>query len=162
MKKSILVTLILGLVAGSFAMTAEAAQKKKKPKRVEEVVELEYTGGDIGVTAPATRASTCFVDPAMPFACKSIPSPGSEFTYVKIEVADATGQNAAGFLAQQDADGDGFNDPYGEFCGAHEAPIPLEVPGAPVGLSITMGLCDNGTPSIVTSGTITATFSNLP
>lgn len=105
----------------------------------------------------------CFLDPTLPFACINIIPPGAEYTYVKIEVKDATGLSAGGFISQQDTDGDGLNDGYGEFCGAHEAAVALEIPGALLGVSLYPGFCSDASgPSIVTTGTIVATFSNMP
>ena len=165
MKRSLIMFMILGLVLGSVA-TAEAGKKKKKsaaPVRVEKVVEAPYTGGNIGVATPAASGGACFVDPTMPFSCISIIPPGVEYTYVKIEVKDATGLTAGGFVSQNDNDGDGLADGYGEFCGAHAEPIALETAGAPLGVSLYPGMCaDASSPSVVTTGTIIATFSNMP
>lgn len=165
MRRAIAVALALGLLVGAFVGTAEAAKKKKKKKtvRVEEVLEIEYQGGNLGIASPAATTGACFVDPTLPFSCKeAIPTkPGMK--YIKVEVADATGQNAGGFISQQDADGDGLNDGYGQFCGAHAEPVPLELESAAVGISLYPGVCsDASSPSIVTAGTITVTFSNLP
>jgi len=166
MRKAIAVALTLGLLVGAYAMPAEAAKKKKKkkkPVRIEEVVEIEYQGGNLGVATPAATGGSCLVDPTMPFSCKqAIPTkPGMKF--IKVEVTDATGQNAGGFISQQDNDGDGIQDGYGEFCGAHAEPVPLELASAAVGVSLYPGVCaDASGPSIVTMGTITVTFSNMP
>ena len=161
MKKLITCALIAGLFAGALAVDASAA---RRPRRVQKVVTLKYTGGEMGVTSPAASASFCLRDESLPFACKALPSPGAKFKYIKIKVIDASGQKVGGFIAHDgvDADGDGFDDAYGNFCGAHRKPIRLRAPGAPVGISLTMGFCKNGTPSIVTHGTVKAIFSNLP
>lgn len=167
MKKLLVLMMILGLVLGSIA-TAEAGKKKKKaappaPTRIEKVVEHKYSGGNLGVTAAGVGGGGCFNDPSMPFACIKIVPPGSEYTYVKLEVTDASGQKAGGFISQQDADGDGLSDGYGNFCGSHPEPVALEVPGGELGVSLYLGTCADGTtPSIVTSGTIKLTFSNMP
>ena len=165
MKRSLVLMMVIGLIFGAVA-TAEAGKKKKKPPaapvRIEQVVEYEYSGGNAGAATPAFTGGACLNDPTMPFACISIVPPGAEFTYVKIEVADASGQKAGGFMSQQDADGDGLSDGYGEFCGAHAAPVALELPGAPLGVSLYPGVCADGSPSVVTSGVIKLTFSNMP
>ena len=155
--------LALGLLVGASVGTAEAAKKKKKKKvRIEQVIELEYTGGDLGVTTPGPSASGCLNGGAPAFACKELIPTLPGMTHIKIEVQDASGQNAGGFISQQDADGDGFGDVFGNFCGAHEEAIPLQVESGPVGLSMTAGTCTDGSPSIVTTGTVIATFSNMP
>ena len=164
MKRAIAVALALGLLVGAFVGTAEAAKKKKKKKlvRVEEVLEVEYQGGNLGVATPVSTGGACLVDPSLPFSCKEVIPTKPGMKYIKIEVTDATGQAAGGFISQQDADGDGLNDGYGEFCGAHAEAVPLELESAPVGVSLYPGACADGTPSIVTTGTIKVTFSNLP
>ena len=165
MRRAIAVALALGLLVGAFVGTAEAAKKKKikKPVRVEEVLEIEYQGGNLGVATPAASGGTCFVDPSMPFSCKEVVPTTPGMKYIKIEVADATGQSAGGFISQQDSDGDGLSDGYGEFCGAHAEAIPLELESAPVNVSLYPGVCSDGSsPSFVTTGTIKVTFSNMP
>ncbi|MDQ4125746.1 MAG: hypothetical protein M3134_09130 [Actinomycetota bacterium] len=165
MKKAIVSAITLGLVAGAMIVPAEAAKKKKKkPARIEQVVEVPYTGGEIGVNTPVASGGGC-LNGAPVFACKEIIPPSADFSYIKIEIKDATGLTVGGFLAQQDADGDGLQDGYGEFCGAHSESIPMDVPGTVVGISLYPGACDNGgtpAPSTPTTGTIVATFSNMP
>ena len=164
MKKAIVTALVVGLVAGAMVLPAEAGKKKKKPKRVEAVVEVAYTGGEIGVNTPVASAGSCLVGGAA-FTCKELIPPSAGFSYIKIEIKDATGLTVGGFLAQQDADGDGLQDGYGEFCGAHSEFVPMDVPGTTVGISLYPGACDNGgtpAPSTPTTGTIVATFSNMP
>ena len=163
MRKAISVALALGLLVGAFVGTAEAGKKKKKPVRIEEVIEVPYQGGNIGIASPAFTGGACFVDPTMPFSCKSATPTQAGMKFIKIEVVDATGQKAGGFISQQDNDGDGLDDGYGQFCGAHEEAVPLELEGGPVAISLYAGVCaDGSSPSIVTSGTIIATFSNMP
>jgi hypothetical protein len=168
MKKAIVSALVVGLVAGAMVIPAEAGKKKKKtppaPVRIEEVVEVAYTGGEIGINTPAASAGGCLNGTDV-FNCKEIIPPGTEFTHIKVEIKDATGQTVGGFISQQDKDGDGLADGYGTFCGAHTETVPLELPGTVVGISLYPGVCDNaGTPapSTPTTGTIVATFSNMP
>lgn len=168
MKKAIVSAITLGLVAGAMIVPAEAAKKKKKkpvtPVRIEQVVEVPYTGGEIGVNTPVASGGTCLVGGAA-FACKEIIPPSADFSFIKVEIKDTSGLTVGGFLAQQDADGDGLQDGYGEFCGAHSEFVPMDVPGTTVGISLYPGACDNGgtpAPSTPTSGTIVATFSNMP
>lgn len=164
MKKTIVSAVVVGLVAGAMVMPAEAGKKKKKPVRIEQVVEVPYTGGEVGVSTPAASAGGCLNGTEV-FNCKQILPPVGNFPYIKIEIQDATGLTVGGFIAQQDSDGDGLQDGYGTFCGAHAESVPLELPGTAVGISLYPGACDNaGTPapSTPTTGTIVATFSNMP
>lgn len=164
MKRMVAVAMVLGLLVGATA-TAEAAKKKKKkkaPQRIEETVEVTYNGPNLGVSTPAVTGGGC-LNGAPAFACLSAIPPFAEAAFVKVEVLDATGQNAGGFISQGDTDGDGIDDGYGQFCGAHPEPIALTTPGAPIDISLYMGICSDASgPSIVTTGTIKATFSNLP
>lgn len=165
MKKAIVSAVVVGLIAGAMVVPAEAGKKKKKkPVRVEAVVEVPYTGGELGANTPVASGGGC-LNGAPAFNCKQIIPPGPGFSYIKVEIQDATGLTVGGFLAQQDADGDGLQDGYGEFCGAHSEFVPMDVPGTVVGISLYPGACDNaGTPapSTPTQGTIVATFSNMP
>lgn len=160
MKRAISVVLALGLLAGAFALPAEAAKKKKKKVvRVERVVEYPYQGPGIGVSTPAAAVGYCYPEPT---ACATFaPEPGER--YIKIEVVDSTGTTIAGSISQGDQDGDGVGDLYGQFCGAHAEPIELAVEGAPFDLSMYSGSCfGTPSPSVMSTGTVKITFSNLP
>ncbi len=173
MRRSFAVAVLIGVLVASVALPAEAAKKKKRVKpvkppatitKIEEVVEVPYEGPNIGVTTPVRSAGVCLVDQSMPFHCLSA-YPGNSETakFLRIEVADATGQKVGGFISQGDIDGDGINDGYAPFCGAHKEPVELANPGAAVSISIYAGVCRDGTAvSIVTKGVIKATFSNIP
>lgn len=163
MKRSIVVLLILGLVA-SFAVAPAQAKKKKKKKnaRVERVVEVPYTFGGLGVATPVRTGGVCFTDETMPFGCKTVPVQAGE-RFVKIEVKDSSGTTVPGFISQGDVDGDGISDGYGQFCGAHAKAVALNDESTPVGISMYPGTCsDVSGGGIPTTGTIVATFSNLP
>lgn len=166
MKKSLTVALLVALIAGAFAAAPADAKKKKKPKvpaRVERVVEFKYTGGGLGVSTPAASGGICpFADPSTQ-SCIEFPVLSSDETYIKVEMTDTSTTKIAGFISQGDVDGDGIGDLYGDFCGGHEAPIPLEGGTAPVRVSFYAGVCTDGaTPSFPTTGTIKVTFSNMP
>ena len=154
MKKSLVVLLVVGLAA---SLAAVPAQAKKKAKRVERVVEINYDRPGIGV-APAGGYPTGFPD-----AATEIPT-STQDKFIKIEVTDASGQKVWGFISQGDIDGNGVNDDgYATFCGGHEESLPVANPGVPIiGVYAFAGACDSGEPSIMTSGTIKVTFSNMP
>ena len=161
MKKTVVLVLALALIAGSLAAPALAKKKKKKPVRVERVVELDYSAPGIGATVAGSGGGICpFADPTTQ-ECIEVPLQVGE-AYVKVELVDATGQKVSGSLSQGDTDGDGIGNLYGQFCGAHEAPIKMESTTVPLRISFYNGTCDDGTPAPATTGTITVTFSNLP
>ena len=153
MKKSLVVLLVVGLAASLAAVPAQA----KKAKRIERVVEINYDRPGIGV-APAGGYPTGF-----PEAATEIPT-GANDKYIKIEIDDASGGSVWGFISQGDLDGNGVNDDgYANFCGSHEESQPVMAPGTPIlGIYAYAGACDDGTPSTMTTGTITITFSNMP
>ena len=161
MKRILVLVMVLGLVFGSIA-AAEAGKKKKKPKvpvKVERVVEVSYDHPGIGATVAGQGGGypVSFPDPM------DIPVTAEEL-YIKVEIVDASGQKVAGSIGQGDVDGNGVNDDlYGTFCGSHPEPIPLAAPGSPiVGIYAFNGVCEDGSPSVMTSGTIKITLSNLP
>lgn len=163
MRRFLVLFLVLGLVLGSVA-TAEGAKKKKKKKkkklvRIERVVEVKYDHPGIGV-APLGGYPTSFPE-------SSEIGTSADDRFLKIEVADQSGQKVWGFISQGDLDGNGVNDDgYATFCGAHEEPVEVAQPGTPIlGIYAYSGTCGasfGGAPSIMTTGTITITFSNLP
>lgn len=155
MKRAIAVALALGLLGGMMVGPADAGKKKKKPVKVERVVEIEYSSPGIGV-APVGGYPVNFPDGL------EIPTLAEEL-FVKIEVEDASGQKIWGFISQGDIDGNGLNDDgFANFCGSHEEPVDLAAPGSTIiGVYMYNGACDDGTPSVMTSGTITMTFSNM-
>ena len=162
MKKAITLLLVLGLTAMGLAVPALAG--KKKVKKVERMVEVEYMGGGIGIASPAASGGVCPMDPAaspdeQPVCIEVLPTIKEK--YVQVQMEDATGMSIAGYVSQGDTDGDGIGNLYGDFCGGHPEPIKM-LASAPLRVSFYNGACDDGTPSIVTQGTITVTFSNIP
>lgn len=159
-KSFIALVLAFGLVFGAMATAEAGKKKKKKMKRVERIVEIDYGNPGIGV-APVGGYPTGF-----PEAATEIPT-GPDDLFFKVEVEDSSGQAVWGFLSQGDLDGNGVNDDgYGNFCGAHEETIPVAAPGTPfLGVYAYAGNCGPSfgmTPSVMTTGTIKVTFSNLP
>jgi hypothetical protein len=162
MKRSIVVVLMAGLLAGAVTAAPAEAKKKKKEVRTERVVEIPYTLGNLGAATPAYTGGVCFVDPTMPASCKEVPLQAGD-KYIKVEVADASGTTVPGFISQGDIDGDTISDGYGQFCGAHAEAVPLADAAAPVGISMYPGVCaDASGGGIPTQGTITVTFTNMP
>ncbi len=154
MKKSLVVMIMVGLIAGAFAAAPADAKKKKKAKP--RTVSVEYAAPGIGATVLGAGGGFCpFADPTN-FECIEVaPAAGEKF--VKVEITDATGGAVAGFISQGDIDGDGVGDGYGEYCRGHANPIPLQA-AAPVRVSFYPGTCEDGTPSTPTTGTIKITF----
>ena len=76
---------------------------------------------------------------------------------VAFVIEDASGAPVRGHV-HIDNNGDGELDDQLDFCGSTAKPIAID-PGAIVEVGTIMGLCDETSPSIVTEGTITATFS---
>lgn len=156
MKRILVLMMVLGLVFGSIA-TAEAGKKKKKPKRVERVAEAAYDAPALGV---AGAGGVC---PHATNSCAAIPT-GADDKFVKIEVKDATGLPVA-FTLGQDTDPDtlGTETQYGIFCGTTgDEPIAVEAAGVEL-LSFVWAFGGAECPgAVATTGTVVATFSNLP
>lgn len=82
------------------------------------------------------------------------PEPGERF--VSLSISEDTGQSVLGHI-HIDADGDGEVE-HLDFC--TETPEPVELGTAKkLKLAVFMGTCPDAMPSVVTQGTITATFS---
>lgn len=150
MKKTIVLAVVVGLVAASFAAPAVAKKKKKKNQRVERTVEASYT-------FPAGIGSSDLGGACA--GCPSFPNAADE-TWVSVEVVDDT-TGDAGVSFSWDTDGDGISDTGFEVCGKTEAPI--QIPG---GITINAfpwhvpgSACPTGP---ATEGTIKVTFSNMP
>jgi hypothetical protein len=155
-KKAILVALILGLIAGSFAAPAEAKKKKKKkPQRIERTAEGSYDAPTLVIAGTCTQTGA--------IGCVAIPTGIGEH-YVTATVTDSHGQPVY-VSVQADMDGNNQDDTtYGSFCGETTEPILVDE-GTElhfwVGLSPDPGFA-GCVPGEATSGTLSATFSNLP
>jgi hypothetical protein len=140
---------------------ADAAKKKKKPPvpvKVERVVELTYDSPGVGVALMGDSGGYPIGFPSS----ADMPTSAEE-RYVTVEIVDGSGQKVSASLSQSDQDGDGFVDDLGEsFCGATEEPIEFEPGTTIVGVYAHNGTCADGTPSIMTTGTVKLTFSNMP
>jgi len=156
MRRTLAVALILGLVAGALVAPAEAGKKKKKKKqRIERTVEGTYDLPTLVV------AGSCSSSGAI--GCVALPSAGKE-RFVTAKITDQHGQPAFVSIGA-DTDGDNADDEtYGFFCGETDEPIAIP-PGTElhfwVGLTPDTGFA-GCVPGFATSGSIEATFSNLP
>lgn len=148
MKRAIAVALALGLLGGALVAPAEAG-KKRKPKRVERRAEASYTGA-FNVLYFSTGGEN--------FGGVAFPTGGSE-KYLSLEIKDASGLPSFATVGQ-DLDGDDFADTSHEVCGKTEEPIKIEA-GYDVTVFLKQGPC-GGSPALVTQGTVSAIFSNLP
>lgn len=157
MKRSLIVLMVLGLLAGSVA-TAEA---KNPPKRVERTVEGIYDtqfvpfGGLVTHTCANTDAKGCVV----------IDTRGDE-AYFTARAVDAHGQPV--LVTVTDIGNKwGPTRTYGTFCGETEEPIVFD---RGEGLKFWAGYWDpylptnwaSCPPGFGTTGTISVTLSNLP
>ena len=149
--------LVCLIVSGTLllAMPVAGAAKKKKPKKprkpvkIERVVELSYDHPSPGVAGPGAVVF------GAPMTGSNIPVEKGEW-YIKVEIKDDSGQMVAGKIAQ------GTAATFGPFCGAHKEPVKI-VESTPIyGIYAFSGTCEDGTPSVMTTGTVKVTFSNLP
>lgn len=74
-----------------------------------------------------------------------------------LEIVDASGMTPSGHV-HIDLDADGKLDRQVDFCGATSKPITVRS-GSIIEVGTIFGTCEDGSPSIVTEGTITATFT---
>ena len=158
MKRAVTILLLIGLVAATFAMPAEAKKKKKKvaaPARVERVVQGAYDAPALIVVGACAQTGA--------IGCVSIQTGPGE-TYLKAKINDSHGQPAYVAISA-DSNGDSQDDTsYGSFCGETAEPIAFD-PG--VELHLWVGLqADPGfvgcAPGVATNGTISVTLSNMP
>lgn len=157
MKKSIAVALSLGLLVGALVGPAEAAKKKRKPKKVERVVEFDYVCPCPGLYQFGSATGTNFGGGPLPL--------GSGEKFVKITAEDASGTSILVSI-NQDTDGDGFNNAVADVCAPPEESEDQEAAevneGLEMRLFIETGTCADGSPSVPLGGTLTVTLSNLP
>ena len=76
---------------------------------------------------------------------------------VSLEIVDSSGMTARGHV-HIDLDGDGKLDRQVDFCGSTTKPISVRG-GSVIEVGTIFGVCEDGSPSIVTEGEITATFT---
>jgi hypothetical protein len=150
MRRSIVVMMVIGLLAGMVAAAPAEAKKRKVTRKAQGTYQ-----------APATVVGNCTQTDGI--GCMTIPA-GPKERYITATVTDAHGQPVV-IEVTADLDGDIQTETsYGSFCGTTEDPIKIE-PG--VSLVFWVGRADNAAaeaclPGVATSGTLDVTFSNLP
>ena len=151
MKKLLIGSMVLGLVIGAVA-TAEA---KKKPQRTTRTVEGSYDSPVLGIYAQCGEPGV---------GCVSFSARQNE-RFLTAKAEDAHGLPA--YVLVRSAASGAFGagtETYGEFCGETTEPIAIPSGGklefmVGAAASVYLASCE---PGVATSGTITATFSNLP
>lgn len=162
MKRAIAAALAVGLLGGAMVAPAEAGRKKKRkppvPVKVERVIELAYDAPGIGLAIMGDSGGYPIGFPEVSEIATS-----AEERYVSVEIVDSSGQAVSAELASPDADGDGFVDTIASLCGSTTEPIELPEPGTTIsGIYAHNGTCADGTPSVMTTGTVKVTISNMP
>ena len=154
MKKGVVVALILGLIASALVVAPAEAGKKKKKKVTREVT-VEYQAPALGTPE---SGGVC-LRPTN--SCGDIPVGATE-KFVLVEITDATGTPVAVNLGQDtDPNTLGTEVDLGTYCGTTEVPIPME-PGYTIVVfpwAFGGGTCPG---AVATTGSVTATMSNLP
>ena len=156
MRRTVGLIAVAGLLVAGLVAPAEAG-KKKKPARMERVVEHTYQFGSPG--APGV-AGACFHGTVDGSGCLTFPTAAHE-SFVTLEVMDSTGTPPSGILGQDtDPDNTGF-EIFHTFCGGFEDPVAIPAPGMELRISV-YALPAPGCQGAGTSGSFKATLSNLP
>lgn len=155
MRKSVVVLLVLGLIFGALVGGAEA--KKKKTRKLQRVVEFNYTTASPGVSG---IVGLCLAALGVEDSgCTDVATSTKE-AYVMVEITDASGQPVNFDLAQDTDTSTPYTDIFASGCGKTEAAIPI-TPGLPLRISTaTAGGPD--CPGVATTGSVKAVLSNLP
>ncbi len=154
MKKTLMVALVLGLVAGSLGAPAEAGKKKKKK---EFTVTSEYQAPAIGIGE--LGVGVCLIATN---SCGNIATPDVTAKYLKMSIEDAAGLPVNFSIAQDtDPDAVGSEADLGTFCGDTGDESIIIDPTYPLTI-FPWAVGGPSCPSIATTGTVTAIFSNRP
>jgi hypothetical protein len=154
-KRAAVLVMILSLVVGTVAV-AEAAKKKKKPKRIERTVEGTYDA------PPLVIAGTCAQTGAI--GCVAIATGPGETFIKSAKVTDSHGQPVV-VSVSANTDGEiGDDVSYGAFCGELTEPMSFD---AGVELHLWVGVIEEVVneacaPGLATTGSVTVTLSNMP
>lgn len=155
MRKLVVSSLIIGLVAGALLVApAEAKKKKKKSKKVERVVEGTYDNPAIGIPGVVgTSSAGGAVEVAL----------GPTESFISVEITDDIGAAVTATMSQDTDPSTPSWEIFATICGKTEEPIAVE-PGVPVRVSVYTipGPDQPSCTGPATSGTIKATLSNLP
>jgi hypothetical protein len=138
MKRFSVASILTMLVA--IALPAIAAGAPQKPRSVTQ----DYVAGGIDDSTPAGTQGVSVQD-----TVGGVEFEGGKEARVSISIADLSGQPVAAIVVPEGARSRSI-------CGASEKPIKV-IPGAPVKVFLFNGSCGDGQ-SVVTAGTVTATF----
>jgi hypothetical protein len=155
MRKMIVVAVVIGLLAGAVVAPAEAKKKKvKKNAKIVRVVEGGYDNPAIGVPGVV---GTSTLGGAVEFPVYPTES------YISVAITDDGGQPVTATLSQNTDTSDDSWEIFATICGKTEQPL-VVAPGVTVRISVyTMpGPDQPNCTGPASSGTIEATFSNLP
>lgn len=141
MKRALAVSIATTMVLGG------AAAGHAKPRRVK--VERQDSTGYVGAKGSIPGEPTIYTDEAV-FETERYER------NVSVAITDRTGQPVAA-VVRQDAGGDGTWDVEEAICGATERPVAI-TGGTPVVVKVHPGPCADGTPAVMTSGSIAVTF----
>ncbi len=145
MRGSLAVTTAAALLLGG----AVAGTSDAKPRR--ERVERQESSNYLG-----SRGSLPGGEPEV-FLDEAVFETERHERLVSVQLTDRTGQAVAA-LVRQDAGGDGTWEVDEAICGATADPIRI-AGGSPVVVKVQPGPCADGTPAVMTTGKIDATFT---
>lgn len=150
MKKILALCLSSALVV---ALSGPAASARKKEKKRKEVA--SYVAPTIGYYTPTVLRAGGVCDSTLRIGCAVFEILPHE-DLIRVAVHDAAGGPVAGVVWQAGPSG---YEIIGEFCSVTEVPIRSRYEGEPVSVNVYPGTCLDGSPSVVTQGTIEVTFS---
>lgn len=145
MKRAVAVSVAAVLVLGAFAGTGQARQRRVK-------VERQDSAGYVGAKGSIPGEPTIYTDEAA-FETERYERD------VSVVVSDRTGRPVSATV-RQDADGDGRWEVEEALCGSTTKPVSIRG-GAPVVVKVQPGPCADGTPAVMTSGSIGVTFTGF-
>jgi hypothetical protein len=150
MRKLIVTGVIVGLLAGMVAAPAEA----KKPKRIQRVAKGTYANPAIGVPGVVGTSSA---GGAVEFPIASNES------FISVTITDDGGQPVIATLSQDTDPSTPSWEIFATICGKTDGPLVVAT-GIPVRISVYTipGPDQPNCTGPATSGTIKATFSNMP
>ena len=152
--KALLATITgLCLAASIYSAPVEAKRRPKKVKKITREATVHYDTPGLGVAGLLVWTPNCGVPNN---GCAYFQSSTRE-AYVDIEIIDDSGKDATGAIIV-----DGGEDIV--FCGSTPEPVAIE-PGSRVHVTVHVGPGHGGPADcigVATSGTVKATFSNIP